>query len=477
MGKIRSWPGDEVRERRGGAGWSPLTGLVRRFFLFSPGFLFVASYLTAILVGTLLLRMPWATRTGRIEWVDALFTSTSAFCVTGLVVMDTGSSFTFTGQVLIMLMVQVGGLGIMTFAALIFLSMGWGVSMRQRRFVQETYASDFTRDIRQLVVFIFGFTFISELVGALFLMPCWHGDLNLGERLFSSAFHSVCAFCNAGFSLYPDSFVRYSGNALFNLTITTLIVLGGIGFPVARDVLHYLLSRGAARLTLNTKMSLAVSAVLLVAGALAFWALERKYCLAGLPWHHQLLVSYFQSVSARTAGFNTTDLQVLGNATLLLLMVLMLIGASPGSTGGGIKTTSIGVLAVVIGNRIRGSEADNVFRATLPHEVVSRSITVFMAAVVFILWVTFLYMIDLQGARTLDQGRGLFVEYLFEVVSAFGTVGLSTGITPDMDVHGKLLASATMLVGRVGILTLVYIVAAPRRVRGYSYARENVLIG
>lgn len=459
------------------AGWNLFPSLLRRFLLFSPGLFFVVSYLIAILLGTWLLKMPWATKSGHIEWIDALFTSTSAFCVTGLAVVDTGTYFTFAGQFLIMIMVEVGGLGIMTFAALLFLSIGWTVSMRQRSFIQGTYASDFTRDIKQLVIFIFAFTFIAEFLGALLLMPCWGKELTLWENIFYSVFHSICSFCNAGFSLFPDSFTRYYDNIPFNFTVTTLIIVGGIGFPVVRDMLHCLGGQKPCRLMLNTKISLSVSVVLIVLGTFIFWALERPYSLAGMPWQDQLLVSYFQSVTVRTAGFNTTDFRMLGNATLLLFMLLMFIGTSPGSTGGGIKTTSIGVLAVVIGNRIRGSEANNVFRATLPNEAVSRAITVFIAATVFILVMVFLHMIGQHGAGPSNQSRGLFMDYLFEVVSAFGTVGLSTGITPQMDIHGKLLIIVTMLVGRVSILTLVYIVAARKRAPSYRYAEENILIG
>jgi len=457
-------------------GGNPFPSLMRRFLMLGPGLLFIVSYVIAILTGALLLKMPWATNTGHIEWIDALFTSTSAFCVTGLSVVDTGTYFSFPGQFLIMLMVEVGGLGIMTFAALIFLTIGWTVSMRQRSFLQGTYTSDFTRSIRQLVTFIFTFTIVTQSIGALLLMPCWDKDLSLQQSIFYSAFHSITAFCNAGFSLFPDSFTRYSASIPFNLVITTLIILGGIGFPVIRDVIQCLSRRRNMRLTLNSRISLAVSIVLIILGTVLFWALERNYSLAGLSCGHQIVISYFQSVTARTAGFSTVDFSVLGNATLLLIIILMFIGASPGSTGGGIKTTSIGALAVVVGNRIRGSEANNIFRATLSQEAVFRAITVFMAAVVFILFIVFLHMIDQHGAAPPYQSRGLFMEYLFEAVSAFGTVGLSTGITPGMDGHGKFLIIMTMLVGRVGILTLVYIVAARRRAPSYSYAEENILI-
>ncbi len=459
------------------AAGSPFRTLLSRFLLFSPGLFFVVSYLIAIMLGTLLLRMPMSTSSGHIEWIDALFTSTSAFCVTGLAVVDTGTYFSLFGQILIMLMVEIGGLGIMTFAALLFLSLGWTVSIRQRLFIQETYTSEISRDIKYLVVFIFAFTFLSELIGALLLMPCWESELAFSAKVFYSVFHSITAFCNAGISLFPDDLSRYRANVGINLIFTTLMILGGIGFPVVRDVINCLGRRGNARLTLNTRLSLAVSLILIILGTLLFWALERGYSMAGAPWTEQIMVSYFQSVTARTAGFSTIDSSALGNATLLFMMIFMFIGASPGSTGGGIKTTSIGVLAVVVMNRVRGNDANNVFRATIPDEVVSRTITIFISAVVFILVIVFLHMIDQHGAVPSGQSRGPFMEYLFETVSAFGTVGLSTGITSGMDTFGKLLIIASMLVGRVGILTLVYIVASRRRAPSYRYAEENILIG
>ncbi len=410
-------------------------------------------------------------------WIDALFTATSALCVTGLTVVDTGSTFSFYGQMLIMTLVELGGLGIMTFAALLYLTTGWGISMRQRSFIQETYSSDFLRDIKKLVIFIFSFTFIAELAGALLLMPCWNKGFSLGQNIFYSLFHSVCAFCNAGFSLFPDNFVGYRDNILLNIIITSLIILGGIGFPVIRELLSAMKKAKRARLTLHTKLALVVTAVLILFGTFIFWILERDHYMAGMSWWEKILMSYFQSVTTRTAGFNTMDFSLLGNATLMFAILLMFIGASPGSTGGGIKTTSAGTLFVVLWNRLKGSETNNIFKATLPQEIVSRTITVFIVSIFFIIFILSLLMIDQQGLVLIQQSRGLFLEYFFEAISAFGTVGLSMGITSKMDSLGKLLIIITMLVGRLGILTLVYVIINRREAPRYCFAEENVLIG
>lgn len=445
--------------------------------MFSPGMVFVISYLAAILIGSSLLMMPWATREGQMAWIDALFTATSALCVTGLTVVDTGSTFSFYGQVLIMTLIELGGLGIMTFAALLYLSTGWGISMRQRSFIQETFSSDFLRDIKKLVIFIFSFTFVAELAGTLLLMPCWDKGFSLGQNIFYSLFHSVSAFCNAGFSLFPDNFMGYRSNILLNITITSLVILGGIGFPVIRELLSVMQEEKRVRLSLHTKVTLAVTAVLIVFGTFIFWVLESNNYMAGMPWWEKILMSYFQSVTTRTAGFNTMDFSLLGNATLMFTILLMFIGASPGSAGGGIKTTSAGALFVVLWNRIKGNETNNIFKATLPQEIVSRAITVFIVSIFFIIFILSLLMIGQQGSVLIQQSRGLFLEYFFEAVSAFGTVGLSMGITPRMDSLSKFLIIVTMLVGRVGILTLVYVVISRREAPRYSFAEENVLIG
>ena len=443
----------------------------------SPEMLFLISYLGFGALGTVLLMMPWATAQGTMAWEDALFTATSALCVTGLTVADTGSFFSLAGQTIILALIEIGGIGIMTFAVFIFLSSGWRISARQQTFIQETYTSDLRQDIKKLVFFIFAFTTLCEAIGTLLLMVSWNQDLTFFQRLYCSLFHSVSAFCNAGFSLYPDSLVGYSGDVLVNMTITGLILLGGLGFPVVYELWYWWKTPRRYTLSLHSRLVLLFSVILTLAGMAAFWAVERDNVLATMSFPHQLLVSYFQSVTPRTAGFNTIDFSILHSATLMIVIVLMFIGASPGSTGGGIKTTSMAVFFIVLWNRLRGSDHNNVFYRTIPDAAVSRVISIFIISVLYVSITWGLMLVSQTDNLASGSSRADFIECLFETVSAFGTVGLSMGTTPKLDVIGKLLLTATMFVGRVGILTLTYLLISRRQEGTFQYAEENVMTG
>ena len=453
-------------------------GTLRRYWMkLSPAALMVSTYLLGMALGTLLLDMPWATKTGHISWVDALFTVTSALCVTGLTVVDTGGYFTLAGQVVILLLIQIGGLGIMTFAIFILLSSGWRISTQQRFYIQESFSSDVLADVKRLVFFIIVFTLVTELAGALLLAVSWRGDLSLGQRLFSSLFHSVAAFCNAGFSLYPDNLMGYHDHTLLNATVAVLIIFGGLGFPVVFEVFSWMRFRKQSRFSLHTKLALLSTAVLLAIGMAAFWVLERTNCLQEMPLKTQFLVSFFQSVTPRTAGFNTVDFAKLSSATLMIVIILMFVGASPGSTGGGLKTTSMATLVCVLWNRIKGSEHTNVMDSTLPQTTVGRAITVFILSINAIVLVLCGLLITQLGGQSHEYSRGLFLEYLFETVSAFGTVGLSMGVTPKLNDAGKLLITGMMFTGRVGILSLAYIFTSRETKASYRFAEENIMIG
>ena len=445
--------------------------------MISPGLLFIISYVLTISIGTMLLKMPRATTGGEIMWEDALFTATSAMCVTGLVVVDTGTFFSIYGQLVILALIQIGGLGIMTFAALIFLSAGSRMSIRQHAFIRDTYVPEHIQDIKHLVGFIFFFTLTCEVLGAFFLSTSWQGSFSFGKNVYYSFFHSVSAFCNAGFALFPDNLMQFYDNSILNLTVTSLIILGGLGFPVIRE-LHSAIRGGTRRrFSLHTKLVLGVSLTLIIIGTVFFWAIERDSYMTGMTLKDQLLVSYFQSVTARTAGFNTAKFNLLSNATLMFFIILMFIGGSPGSCAGGIKTTSIAALFVVIWNRLHGRETYNIAKATLPRETVSRAITIFIVSITFIIVIVSLLLITQLGDLSHDQSRGLFLEYLFETVSAFGTVGLSMGSTAKIDAVGKIFIITAMFVGRVGILSLIYLMTQKRSAARYRFAEENILIG
>ena len=457
--------------------WRFLSFMRKNLPLLSPGLLFIISYVFVISIGTILLKMPWATTVDDILWEDALFTATSAMCVTGLVVVDTGTFFSIYGQLVILGLIQIGGLGIMTFAALVFLSTGARISIRQHAFIRETYAPEHVKDIKHLVKFIFFFTIITEVIGAFLLSASWQASFSFGENVYYSFFHSISAFCNAGFSLFPDSFMQFYNHIALNLTVTSLIILGGLGFPVIQEIRSAIKSGMRNRFSLHTKLVLTVSLILIILGAVFFWAIEHDSYMAGMAIRDQFLVSYFQSVTARTAGFNTVDFNLLSNATLMFFIILMFIGGSPGSCAGGIKTTSIAALFVVMWNRLNGRETYNIAKATLPRETVSRAITIFIVSITFIIVIVSLLLITQLGDISHPQSRGMFLEYLFETVSAFGTVGLSMGPTAKMDAAGKISIIAAMFVGRVGILSLVYLMTQRRSAARYRFAEENILIG
>ncbi|GAB6062916.1 TrkH family potassium uptake protein [Deferrisoma palaeochoriense] len=445
-----------------------------------PTQLLVLSFAAAIFGGAALLMTPWATTGPPLGFVDALFTATSATCVTGLVVVDTGTAFTRFGQGVILALIQLGGLGIMTYSSVFLLLAGRGLSFRGEALVEETLGRKHRTSPRRLVRDVFRYTMLIEAAGAAVLYVAFRRVHPWDEALWSAVFHSVSAFCNAGFSLYATSFVAFRGDWLLNLTIMLLITLGGLGFLVLEDLADAWADRRAgrpARLGLHTKVVLATSAVLTFGGAAGVWFFEAPNTLAGLPWHEQVLASLFQSVTARTAGFNTLDYGSLTNTTLFFTILLMFIGASPGSCGGGIKTTTFAVVTGLFRDRLRARERVSLFRRTLPEATVARAVSLLMASFAFVTLVIFALLATEIGPVPHRSGGGTFLEIFFEAVSAFGTVGLSTGITPTLSTAGRLLVTFTMFVGRVGPLTLAIAVGRKREPGRFLYAEENLMVG
>jgi trk system potassium uptake protein TrkH len=434
-----------------------------------------------ILVGTLLLSLPLAHAAEPVSALDALFTATSAVCVTGLTVVETGTRFSAFGQAVVLGLIQVGGLGLMTFAVFAGISLGGRVPFTGRAVIQETMHHTPSAGVRRLVRYVLAFTLMSEAFGALWLWLRLRETLPLGASLWSAAFHSVSAFCNAGFSLFPDSLMRYRGDPVVNLGITGLIILGGLGFTSSMELREQLTARlrrvRPPRATLHTRLVLLVTVVFLVGGTLVYLGLEWNNLLRGLPPGERLLAAWFLSVTPRTAGFNTVDYGQASSETLFFTIFLMFVGASPGSTGGGIKTTTFGLLVALVVARWRGRGRASVFQRTIPHAVMDRALLVALLA-----WALVSLAIGLlvfaESAGVPYQGADpRFVALMFEAVSAFGTVGLSTGITPGLGAAGKLVLVALMFVGRVGPLTLVLAIG-PRQQRGrFRYAEENVMVG
>jgi trk system potassium uptake protein TrkH len=442
----------------------------------TPPRIFVLSFALMILAGSLALWLPVSAAKGQLRFVDALFSSASAVCVTGLAVIDIGKDLSPIGQIATLVLLQVGGLGIITFSVVLFGLMGRGVSFRDRELVQSTFLHTPRRDFLAIARGVLKLTFLVEAAGTVLLFVRFLGDFPPATAFWHALYNAVSAFNNCGYSLFSDSLMGYRGDWLVNLTVMGLIVLGGVGFIVQIEVLSLL--RGfQKKLSLHAKIVLITTAALIAAGALLFYLFEAGNLLKGVPWQTQLLDSLFQSITPRTAGFSTVDVGKLANTTILVMLVLMFIGASPGSTGGGIKTTSFTLLLLMIVNRMRGSQRVNVMNRQIPREILGRTITIIFASAFSVCLITSA-LLFFSGEVSLapGQSRHLFVEYLFETVSAFGTVGLSMGVTARLNDAQKLAVILMMFAGRVGPLTLAFSWYSDRR-REIRYAEESVMVG
>lgn len=443
-----------------------------------PAVAILLSYVAAITLGTIVLVLPISSAGGNISLIDAIFTATSGICVTGLTVVPTGTHFTLFGKLVILGLIQLGGLGIMIFSTLMFLSVGFRISSSHRWVIQESFTHTPTADLYSLIKSIFIFTFSVELIGAIILFLHWHSQFPGAEGVFYSLFHSISAFCNAGFSLFGDSFRGYRGDAIINFTLGFLIISGGIGFFVVYEIFQLVRRKGGKiRISLHSKMVILTTLFLILFGMAMIYAVEHDNDLLNFPSYQKFFFSFFQSITARTAGFNTVDLSLFHNAVLFMLMIFMFVGASPGSCGGGVKTTTFAVLISLMWNRLMGRGAVNVFKRTIPQEIVRKVVAIFVIAVSFITLMTFLLLLTQPEGKINAQSEGFFLRYLFEVVSAFGTVGLSLGVTSQLNALGKIILIITMYVGRVGLLTVAYGIAREELAGPYQFAEENVMVG
>jgi trk system potassium uptake protein TrkH len=425
--------------------------------------------------------LPTAANGPRLAVVDAFFTATSATCVTGLVVVETGSRLSLFGQSVVLVLIQCGGLGIMAFSTVLILLMTGKFSFTQRSVIQDTFTHSPDTRLPSLVRHVVMFTLLLELVGAALLFLRFSGMYHPAKALYFAVFHAVSAFCNAGFCLYSQSFIDFKSDPLVNLTVALLIICGGIGFLVMLELKRIFLerhqTRRARRLSVHSKLVLTLTCLLLTVGTMGFLVYEWNQSLAGLSFPTKLMAAFFQSVTARTAGFNTLNFGKMANVTLLFTILLMFIGAASGSTGGGIKINSLGVLFALSRSRLRGEEATSIFRRTLSPETVGRAISVFVVAVIVIYAATMALTVSELGTTIHEESRGLFLELLFEVVSAFGTVGLSVGLTSKLSTLGKLILIVVMFVGRLGPLSIAVALSGKQPSSKFQYAEENVMIG
>jgi len=435
----------------------------------TPPQVLVAGFATVILIGALLLSLPASVRPGQDgSFLTALFTSTSAVCVTGLVVVDTAANWTVFGHIVILLLIQVGGLGFMTMATFFALLLGRRIGLRQRLLIQEALNQTDVAGIVRLAKYVLVFTFLSEFLFAAILAVRWSLEMGWEKGVWYGLFHAVSAFNNAGFDLFGDfrSLTGYAGDITVTLCITTLIILGGIGFSVIVDVSRHL--KEPIRLSLHTKLTLLMTALLLAAGTLLILILEANNSLKALSPLGKILAAYFQSVTPRTAGYNTMDMGALREATQFLIVILMFIGASPGSTGGGIKTTTLGTLAVAIASMARGKEDAEIFRRRIGQDQIYKAVAILLLATTLVVAVSLIL--------TMTE-KADFLTIVFEATSAFGTVGLTMGLTPKLTEAGRVLIILTMFLGRVGPLTVAFALAQNRRKKGARYPEEKIVVG
>lgn len=429
----------------------------------------VAAFATLISLGTALLALPVATDgPGGLGISDALFMSTSAATVTGLATVDI-TSFSLFGELVLLGLVQVGGFGIMTIGAVIVLVTMRRVGLRQRMLARAEIGSVSLGEIRTLVRSIAVFTIVVEAAVAMLLLARFarHAGRGLAGGAYDAVFHSISAFNNAGISRFPDSLERFVGDPVLTVTVSAAFVIGGLGFPVLLELRH---RRRPRRWSLHTRLTLTATAALLVIGPFVVLALEwsNPRTIGGLDTADKLLTAWFQGATPRTAGFTMVQVGEMHEPTLLFVTTLMFIGAGPASTSGGIKVTTFAVLAFVLWSEVRGHRDVEVFRRRLTDRVIRQAVTVALLAVGLVLGVAMLLVTSSDSTLT---------PALFEAASAFGTVGLSTGITADLPTGAQMLLVLTMLAGRVGVVTFVTAIALRPRARSYRYPDEQPIIG
>ncbi len=443
-----------------------------------PAKLLVLSFLLLIFGGAGLLLLPEMTYGGNLGFIDALFTATSASCVTGLTVVDTGQFFTFKGQIIILILIQMGGINIISFAAFFTtLSRKMG-GIKYQSILKDLLSADKLSDTKNLLRSIIKWSVYIELAGSLLIYFSWDNIKfnSFGERIFYSVFHSVSAFNNAGFSLFSDNLYQIGIHKMFvfQIVISVLVILGGIGFFVLQDVFSFTKMKERylfkwKEYSLMTKINLRSTLILIVLGMVAFFFLEQNNSLKQFDTFSRIMASFFQSVSARTAGFNTVDFSIISVPMMIVFMLLMFIGAGSGSTAGGIKVTTFAVVFKSGIATIRGKNYVDFFKRTIPFSIVNRAYSIMVFALSVIITSIFLL--------TIFEPNVDFINLAFEEFSAFGTVGLSTGITSGLSSLSKLVIIVSMFMGRIGVLSIAMVLSRRVISRNFQYAKESIMVG
>ena len=439
---------------------------------FSPYMTILLSFMVVTILGGILLSLPISMRYGKsVKLIDGFFIATSAICVTGLSSIDIGSVYNIFGQMVILVLIQLGGLGVITFTSVIIIMISKKIGYYTKKIVQEDINIDTTFKIEEYVKKVIFSVIIIEFIGTVILFFEFIKKFGFLKAVYYSFFHSVSAFCNAGFSLFSDNLYGFKNSFIINMTIPLLIFLGGIGFSTILNC-YNVLRKKEKRLTSTTKLSIKISVFLVILGMVAMFILEysNKSTIGNLSFGQKLEASFFQSVTTRTAGFNTISILGLKRSTSLLFIILMFIGASPGSTGGGIKTTTIGLIILGTLATLKNKDTIEYDKRSVSWRIYSKAITVLFISLIYTTICVFLLILFERNKNLLDL--------VFEVFSAFGTVGLSRNLTPSLADISKFILIVTMFVGRVGPLTIALALSKSNLKKGrYTYPQENILIG
>nr|WP_128659548.1 TrkH family potassium uptake protein [Paenibacillus sp. 598K] len=437
----------------------------------SPPQLIIFVFFCLIWIGALLLMLPHASTSGQsIGLMNALFTATSAVCVNGLVVLDTGSTFTTFGQVIIMALIQIGGLGFMTLGVMVAIVLGKRIGLKQRLILQQATNSSSAQGLVKLSIYMVLIAFAFEALASVILTLRWQADMGFGQAAYYALFHSVSAFNNAGFALWSDSLSSHAGDPIVNLTIILLFIIGGLGYIVVVEVFR---KRSWRKLSLHSKVVLLGSGTLLVAGFLLIYLLEswNPATFGHLDGSDQVWAALFQGATPRSSGFNTVDIASMLTTSQFLLIILMFIGAASGGTGGGVKINTIVVLVLATLNTFRGQGQIHAFDRRIAPDAVMRALAVVLSSLGVVLLVSLLLTIS-EGM--LEEH---FLEVLFEATSAFSTTGMSMGLTSELSPVGKVIVMLTMFAGRLGPLTLAFALAQKKRTSKIGYPEDHILIG
>lgn len=444
--------------------------MTRLFSKLTPPQILVLGFALIILTGAMILTLPISSANGTsLPFIDALFTATTATCVTGLVVVDTGTYFTLFGQIIILILIQVGGLGFMTMATLFAIFLKRQISLRERLILQEALNQISMEGIVRLIRKVVIYSLVIETIGATIFAIRWSFDMSLGKAIYFGIFHGVSLFNNAGMDLFGEfrSLTGYVSDPIVNIAATSLIILGGLGFVVMSDLIEF---RKIKRLSLHTKVVLSTTGGLLLIGTIVIFIFEftNPKTLGSLDFAGKIWGSFFQSVTPRTAGASTLDIAGLRQASQFFIILLMFIGGSPGSTAGGIKTTTFTILIAAVLAMFRGKDDVTLFHFRLAKERIYKALTLTLTALFLVIFVSMVL------STTQDYP---FLMILFETTSAFGTVGLSMGLTPHLTVLGKVMIIFTMFAGRLGPLTMAYALGNTREKKLYRHPEGKVIIG